>query len=149
MPNSIKRSHLHAEGPHTITLKIQEAYQYYRIIRGQEKEDTNVETRMETQFWHHPAETITFLSEETKGTSTVQIYTDSSTSEKGVGTDIAIFITGDLINSLKFKLNNRRTNNQTENLTILKALQHTVNIHAEDKTATDDKNSSGYSPGVL
>jgi hypothetical protein len=48
-----------------ITIKIQEASQYYRIIRGCEKEDPNVETRMGTQYWQHPAET-TFLSEETK-----------------------------------------------------------------------------------
>jgi ribonuclease HI len=119
-----------------ITIKIQEAYQYYRIIRGQEKEDTNVETRMGTQYWQHPAETITFLSEETKDTSTVQIYTDGSKSEKGAGADIAINMTGDLNKNLKYKLNNRCTNNQAEQLAILKALQHTVNIHAEDKTAT-------------
>jgi len=77
-----------------ITIKIQEAFQYYRIIRGQDKEDTNVETRMGTQYWQHPVETITFLSEETKDTSTVQIYTDGSKSEKGVGAGIAIYMTG-------------------------------------------------------
>jgi len=38
--------------------------------------------------------------------------------------------------SLKYKLNNRCTNNHAEQLAILKALQHTVNIHAEVKTAT-------------
>jgi len=36
-----------------ITIKIQEASQYYRIIRGREK-DTNVETRMGTQYWQNP-----------------------------------------------------------------------------------------------
>ena len=38
--------------------------------------------------------------------------------------------------SLKYKLNNRCTNNHAEQLAILKALQHTVNIHAEVKKAT-------------
>lgn len=42
----------------------------------------------------------------------------------------------DLIKSLKYKLNARCTNNQAEQLAILKALQHTVNIYAEVKTAT-------------
>ena len=88
------------------------------------------------QYWQHPAETVTFLSEETKDTSTVQIYTDDSKSEKGVGAGIAICMSGDLIKSLKYKLNNRCTNNQAEQLAILKVLQHTVNIHAEVKTAT-------------
>jgi len=45
-------------------------------------------------------------------------------------------MSGDLIKSLKYKLNNRCTNNQAEHLAILTALQHTVNIHAEVKTAT-------------
>jgi len=91
---------------------------------------------MGTQYWQHPAEIITFLSEETKDTSTVNIYTDGSKSEKGVGAGIAIYMSGDLIKSLKYKLNNRCTNNQTEQLAILKALQHTVNIHVEDKMVT-------------
>jgi ribonuclease HI len=92
---------------------------------------------MGTQYWQHPAETITFLSEETKDTRTVQIYTDGSKSKKGVGAGIAIYMSGDLIKSLKYKLNNRCTNNhQAEKLAILKALQHTVTIHAEVKTAT-------------
>jgi len=91
---------------------------------------------MGTQYWQHPAETITFPSEETKGTSTVQIYTNGSKSEKGVGAGIAIYMSGDFIKSLKYKLNARCTNNQAEQLAILKALQHTVNIYAEVKTAT-------------
>ena len=91
---------------------------------------------MGTKYWLHPAETITFLSEETKDTSTVKIYTDGSKSEKGVGAGIAIYMSGDLVRTLKYKLNNRCTNNQVEQLAILKALQHMVNVHAEVKTAT-------------
>jgi hypothetical protein len=34
-----------------ITIKIEEASQYYRIIRGSEEEDTNVEIRTGTQYW--------------------------------------------------------------------------------------------------
>ena len=49
---------------------------------------------------------------------------------------MAIYKSGDLIKSLKYKLNKKCTNNQSEQLAILKALQHTVNIHAEVKTAT-------------
>ena len=49
---------------------------------------------------------------------------------------MVIYRSGDLIKSLKFKLNKKCTNNQAEQLAILKVLQHTVNIHAEVKTAT-------------
>ena len=69
---------------------------------------------MGTQYWQHPAEIITFLSEETKDTSTVQVYTDGSKSEKGVGEGLAIFIIGDLIKNIKYKLSKRYTNNQAE-----------------------------------
>jgi len=75
---------------------------------------------MGTQYWQNPTETITFLSEETKDTSTVQTYTDGSKSEKGVGAGIAIHMSGDLIKSLKYKLNARCANNQAEQLAILK-----------------------------
>jgi hypothetical protein len=119
-----------------ITIKIEEVSQYYHIIRSCGKEDTRVETRIGTQYWQHPAKTITLLPEITKDTSTIQVFTDCSKSEKGVGAGIAIYKSGDLIKNFKYKLNNRCTNNQAEQLAILKALQYTVNIHAEVKTAT-------------
>jgi ribonuclease HI len=119
-----------------ITIKIEEASQYYHIIRSGEKEDTKVETKIGTQSWQHPAETITLLPETTKDTSTIQLFTDGSMSEKGVGAGIAIYKIGDFIKSLKYKLNIKCTNNQAEELAILKALQYRVNIHAAVKTAT-------------
>jgi len=118
-----------------ITIQIEEGSQYYHIIRSCGK-DTTVETRIGTQYWQHPAETITLLPETTKDASTIQAFTDGSKSEKGVGTGIAIYKSGVLIKSLRYKLNDRCTNNQAEQLVILKALQYTVNIHAEVKTAT-------------
>jgi hypothetical protein len=54
----------------------------------------------------------------------------------GVGAGIAIYRSGTHIKSLKYRLNKRCTNNQVEQLAILKALVYTVNIHTEDKTAT-------------
>jgi ribonuclease HI len=69
-------------------------------------------------------------------TSTIQIFTDGSKSEQGVGAGIVIFKSGNLINSLKYRLNKRCTNNQAEQLAILRALDYTENIETEDKTAT-------------
>jgi ribonuclease HI len=53
-----------------------------------------------------------------------------------VGAEIAIYKFGDLIKGLKYKPNIRCTNNQAQQLAILKALQCTVHINAEVKTAT-------------
>ena len=51
--------------------------------------------------------------------------------------DIHVFLKNRLlIKSLRYKLNDRCTNNQAEQLAILKALQYTVNIHAEIMMAT-------------
>jgi hypothetical protein len=118
-----------------ITIKIEEASKYYHIIRSCEK-DIKVETRIGTQYWQHPAETITLLPEINKNTSTIQIYTDGSNSENGVGAGITIYKFGDVFKRLKYKLNNRCTNSQAEQLVILKAVQYKVIIHAEVKTAT-------------
>ena len=49
--------------------------------------------------------------------STVNIFTDGSKNETGVGSGIAI-----LIQQLKFKLSSRCTNNQAEQLAIVKSL---------------------------
>jgi len=54
-----------------------------------------------------------------------------------MGAGIAIYMFGELVKSLKFKLNHRSTNNHAEQLAILKALQHMVKVHAEVKTATE------------
>jgi hypothetical protein len=48
---------------------------------------------------------ITLLTENNEGTSTIQIFTDRSKSEQGVGAGIAIFRLGNHIKSLKHKFN--------------------------------------------
>jgi ribonuclease HI len=91
---------------------------------------------MGVKFWHHPAETITFLTENNEETSTIKIFTDGSKSEQEVGAGIAIFGSGSHIKSPKYRLNKRCTNNQAEQLAISRALEYTENIQTEDKTAT-------------
>jgi len=45
-------------------------------------------------------------------------------------------MSGNLIKSLQYRLNKRCTNNQTEQLAILRAMEYIENIQTEDKTAT-------------
>jgi len=119
-----------------IAIKIEETLQFYEYISGSTKAQALVDSDMGIKYWHHPAETITFLTEHKEETSTIQIFTDGSKSEEGVGAGIVVFKSGNLINSLKFRLNKRCTNNQAEQLAILRALEFTENIETEDKTAT-------------
>jgi ribonuclease HI len=54
---------------------------------------------------------------------TIQIYTDGSKNEQGVGAGVAIFSGKELVTKLKYKLDNRCSNNQAEQLVIAKALE--------------------------
>jgi len=57
-----------------------------------------VDRDMEVKYWHHPAETL--LAENNEVTSTIQIFTDGSKSEQGVGAGVAIFRSGNHIKKL-------------------------------------------------
>jgi len=59
---------------------------------------------MGVKHWHYPAETINFLTEDNEETSTIQIFTDGSKPEQGVGAGVAIFESGNHIKSLKCRL---------------------------------------------
>jgi len=75
-------------------------------------------------------------SEGNKEDSSLQIYTDGSKTEKGVGSRIAIYRSGQNIRTLLLELNKKYTNNQAEQLAILKALEAANNTHIANKTAT-------------
>jgi hypothetical protein len=47
-----------------IAIKIEEAFKFYKYIRGSSKEEALVDHDMGVKYWHHPAETITFLTED-------------------------------------------------------------------------------------
>jgi ribonuclease HI len=54
---------------------------------------------------------------------TIQAYTDGSKNEHGVGSGVAKFVGNELAARLKFKLDNRCSNNQAEQLSIAKGLE--------------------------
>jgi ribonuclease HI len=83
---------------------------------------------MGVKYWRHPADTITFLTESNEAAGLIQIFTDGSMSEQGVGPGIVIFRSGNLFKSLQYRLNNRCTNNQAEQLAILRALEYIENV---------------------
>jgi hypothetical protein len=83
-----------------IHLKIKEAAELYirtrRHIRDTEQFDNNKKAR----FWQHPAETVIRTSEGNEEDSPLQIYTDGSKTETGVGSGIAIYRSGQNIITL-------------------------------------------------
>ena len=123
-------------GTTPIHLKIEQAAEFYLRTRTHIKDTEQLEYNKEARFWQHPAETVIRTDEGKEDDSQYQIYTDGSKTEKGVGSGIAIYRNGQIFSTLQFKLNKECTNNQAEQLAILKALEAIDNTRTADKTAT-------------
>ena len=78
---------------------------------------------MEPKNWPHPADIASVIEVNDYDDNEVKIFTDGSKSEKGVGAGVAIFRGTELVTQLKYRLDNRCSNNQAEQLTIVKALE--------------------------
>ena len=116
-----------------IHFKIKQAAEFYLHTRSNIKDREQFDNNKEARFWQHPAETVIRTSEGNEEDSPLQIYTDGSKTEKGVGSWIAIYSSGQNIRTLQFKLNKKCTNNQMEQLAILKALESIDNTHTATK----------------
>jgi len=92
------------------------------------KEKVQFDHDTRKKHWLHPAISITILEDCKDDDSTIQIYTDGSKNEQGVGPGVAIFITGKHTSSLQYRLNKRCTNNQS--------LEYLQNINMAVKIAT-------------
>ena len=55
----------------------------------------------------------------------MEIYTDGSKNEKGVGSGVAIFADGNLTHQLRYKLAEKCSNNQVEQHAIVRSLKKT------------------------
>ena len=78
---------------------------------------------VELKNWPNPANEA--KTTEAKGCEqrTILIYTDGSKNDQGVGSGVAIFIQQKLAAQLQFRLGTRCSNNQAEQLAIVKALE--------------------------
>jgi ribonuclease HI len=79
---------------------------------------------------------LTILKDCNEDDSTIQIYTDGSRTEQEVGAGAAIFINGKYTTSLKYRLDKRCTNNQSEQVVILKSLEYIKNLDTTGKKVT-------------
>ena len=78
---------------------------------------------MELKNWPHPADVVKVIEAKEHKEQTIQAYTDGSKNEHGVGSGVAVFAGKELVSQIKFKLDNRCSNNQAEQLAIAKALE--------------------------
>jgi ribonuclease HI len=78
---------------------------------------------VELKNWPHPSDVAAFIEVKEYDDETIQIYTDGSKNEQGVGAGVAVFSGNELVTKIKYKLDNRCNNNQAEQLAIAKALE--------------------------
>jgi hypothetical protein len=108
-----------------INLKLEEATKYYEMTKG---EGLLFDGETEVKNWIHPAKHIAITDEHEDNSHYIHAYTDGSRNEAGVGAGIAIYAGNSLKTTLKFRLNDRCTNNQAEQMTILKALEYIQHV---------------------
>jgi len=77
---------------------------------------------VEIQNWPHPAEVGTIQELEGNEETSIQVYSNGSKQEQGVGSGAVIFKGSEMIAKLQFKPDNRCSNNQAEQLKALEKL---------------------------
>jgi hypothetical protein len=106
-----------------IIIKTEAAVTQYNIIKGKRSQTLLIDREVELKNLHHPADVLKIIEDKGYRDKTIQIYTDGNKNEYGVSSGVAIFVGKELKAQLKFKLDNRCSNNQVEQLAIAKALE--------------------------
>jgi hypothetical protein len=119
-----------------IDIKIEKAAQLHQLTKGSSRQEARFDQDMEVKHWLHPVAKITTFRGNNEDSSTTQIFTDGSKLEQGVGAGIAVYRSGTHTKSIIYRLNKRCTNNQAEQLAILKSLEYIENTQPTDKFAT-------------
>jgi len=87
---------------------------------------------MELENWTHLATHIKTTEGEEESLHPIQSYTDGSKSDLGVGAGVVILLDNNIIKTLQYRLNERCSNNQTEQMAILKALEYIQKMEPEE-----------------
>ena len=64
------------------------------------------------------------MLKEEKEENPIEIFTDRNRSERGVGSGVSIYKSGESINTIQRRLSKKCTNNQAEQFAILTALEY-------------------------
>ena len=110
-------------GAPPIGLVINGKAQLYKRMHGQETNDMVYDLPLPIHEWPHPARQITITETNETKTYPIEIYTDGSKKESMVGAGAAIYHNKQLIKECKYKLHSHCSNNQAEQIAILKALE--------------------------
>jgi ribonuclease HI len=124
-----------------INIRAEEAAALYNITTGRIIQKYQRDKEENPRNWLHPADTLKVNDSAAKTTDdredskhNIHVYTDGSKSEHGVGSGIVIFKDDKITHTKKWRLDGRCSNNQAEQLAILKALENIQNMDTNDRT---------------
>ena len=120
-----------------ILIKLQETAELYYTKKKKTFRNQRIDTALGYKEWRHPADTVQINPVIPCKAQTLTVYTDRSKTESGVGAGVIIFKDQQAIHQMKPRLDKNCTNNQAEQIAILKALDKLKesNLDNQEKTA--------------
>jgi hypothetical protein len=117
-----------------IIIRTEQAAKQYTIRKGIGDLTKSIDLEVELKNWPHPTEAATIIEVKEYEDQSIQMYTDGSKSELGVGSGVAIFTGKELVTQLKYKLENGCSNNRAKQLAIAKAVEAIEMINIEENS---------------
>jgi len=119
-------------GTTPIEIKAEETAKLYRIIW--DRKNHQLDPEAEPKDWTHQTGSFSISEQNEEKEHTIQIFRDGSKNEHGVGSGIAIYIQNKLTHQMKNKLHDSCSNNQAEQIAIVKGLQAIETIKISNNT---------------
>ena len=119
--------------------KTEEAVKQYNVRKRNGSQKQELDNVIDFKDWPHPAYCVIITEAKDYKDPTVQAYTDGSKGGRGVGSGAAIFIGKKIVAQIKFRLDSKFSDNQAEQLAVIKALEATESINTREnspRTAT-------------
>jgi ribonuclease HI len=117
-----------------IIIRTEMAVRQYYIRKGLGDTRSPVDMEVEPKNWPHPAEIATVIEINEYEDKNIKMFTDGSKTEKGVGAGVAIFRGTELVTQLKYRLDSKCSNNQAEQLAIVKALEALESLNIDENS---------------
>jgi len=115
-------------GMRPIHITIDEVGRVYVITHGI---GTQYDRDMELETWTHLATHIKTTEGEEKSLHSIQDYVNGSKSDLGVRAGVVIFLNNNIIKTMQYRIKEKCSNNQAENIAILKALEYVQNKESD------------------
>ena len=92
--------------------------------------NSDYDAPLEVRYWRHPADLVTIHEVKIGTIYTTEVYMDGSKIGDKVGAAGIVFENGNIVHQMQFKLHGHCTNNQAEQIAILKTLEKLQELQA-------------------